>query len=211
DDQSIYGWRGANVRNILDFEKDFPDAELIRLEENYRSTQRILEAANHVIAENLLRKGKVLRTAKERGEAITLVEGADETDEAEWVATAVRARLADEPTRTLRDFVVLYRTNAQSRALEEAFLRDRIPYRIVGGQRFYERREVKDVLAYLRLVANPADGEAFLRIANVPRRGIGDATLARLADFAKAERLPLLAAASAVGDPGEIRGPAARA
>lgn len=211
DDQSIYGWRGANVRNILDFEKDFPDAALVRLEENYRSTQRILEAANHVIAENLLRKGKVLRTANAAGESITLLEAADESDEAEWIAGAVMAQLAAKPERTARDFVVLYRTNAQSRAVEEAFRRERIAYRIVGGQRFYERREVKDVLAYLRLVANPADDEAFLRIANVPRRGIGDTSLARLAEYARRERVPLLAAATEARDRPDIRGAASRA
>src|SRR5690606_11968172 len=139
-------------------------AGTVRLEENYRSTQRIRAAANRGIAENRRRKGKTLRTANPAGEAITRVETADEVDEADWIATEVATRLASESARTPRDFVVLYRTNAQSRALEEAFRREGIPYRIVGGQRFYERREVKDVLAYLRLIANPADDEAFLRV-----------------------------------------------
>ena len=210
DDQSIYGWRGADVRNILDFEKDFPDTGIVRLEENYRSTQRILEAANRVIEENIRRKGKVLRTSNPAGEPITLLEAADEADEAEWIATQVRWGLERHEDRTPRDFVVLYRTNSQSRALEEAFRREGIAYRIVGGQRFYERREVKDVLAYLRLIANPADDEAFLRIANVPRRGIGDTSLARLGEAARADRVPLLLAAESAESNPEIRGAAAR-
>lgn len=209
DDQSIYGWRGANVRNILDFEKDFPDASMVRLEENYRSTQRILEAANHVISRNVNRKGKVLRTANPPGDTLVLIEAADETDEASWIAAAVLEELQQTPERSERDFVVLYRTNSQSRALEEAFLRERIPYRIVGGQRFYERREVKDVLAYLRLVANPADDEAFLRIANL-QRGIGKTSLGRLAETAARQRVPLMKAAAS-GDLGGIRGAAGRA
>jgi DNA helicase-2/ATP-dependent DNA helicase PcrA len=211
DDQSIYGWRGADVRNILEFEKDFPDAGTVRLEQNYRSTQRILEAANRVIAENSRRKGKTLRTANPAGEAITLLEASDEVDEAEWIVTEVRARLGSDTGRTPRDFVVLYRTNAQSRALEEAFRREGIPYRIVGGQRFYERREVKDVLAYLRLIANPADDEAFLRIVNVPRRGIGDASIVRLGEYARASGLPLLAAAETASGVPDLRGGAPRA
>lgn len=210
DDQSIYGWRGANIRNILDFEKDFPDARVVRLEENYRSTQSILEVANRVIAENTRRKGKTLRTANAAGENITLVEAADESDEADWIVGEIRHHLSRNPERSPRDFVVLYRTNAQSRSLEEAFRREGIPYRIVGGQRFYERREVKDVLAYLRLVANPADDEAFLRIANVPRRGIGDTSLARLAEWARAREVPLLEAAVQAEEIAEIRGRAAR-
>jgi DNA helicase-2/ATP-dependent DNA helicase PcrA len=211
DDQSIYGWRGADVRNILDFETDFPDAGIVRLEENYRSTQRILHAANEVISRNARRKGKVLRTANAAGERITFVECADDSDEAAWIAREVRSRLASGPERTPRDFVVLYRTNAQSRALEEAFRQEGIPYRIVGGQRFYERREVKDVLAYLRLVANPRDDDAFLRIVNVPRRGIGDTSVARLAEWARARRVPLLFAAESAEEIDEIRGAASTA
>jgi DNA helicase-2/ATP-dependent DNA helicase PcrA len=211
DDQSIYGWRGADIRNILDFEQDFPDARVIRLEQNYRSTQTILAAANRVIAENLRRKGKTLRTENVEGERLTLVEAADEADEATWVVEQIEQRLADEPTLSLRDAVVLYRTNAQSRAMEEALRREAIPYRIVGGTRFYERREVKDALAYLRLVANPAADEAFRRIVNVPRRGIGDVTLARLAEHATARGLPLLLAAREAESVEGIRGAAARA
>jgi DNA helicase-2/ATP-dependent DNA helicase PcrA len=211
DDQSIYGWRGADIRNILEFERDYPAAGTVRLEENYRSTQRILDAANHVIAENVRRKGKTLRTANREGEPLTLVEMSDEADEAEWVTAEIRSRVADGAERTPRDFVILYRTNAQSRSMEEALRREGLPYRIVGGQRFYERREVKDVLAYLRLVANPADDEAFLRVVNVPRRGIGDMSVARLAEWAKRAGVPLLAAAARAEEIESLRGGAAKA
>jgi len=198
DDQSIYGWRGADIRNILDFEKDFPDARIVRLERNYRSTGRILEAANRVIAQNARRKGKTLRPMTGPGERITRVEALDEQDEAEWIASEIESRLAENPERSLRDFVVLYRTNAQSRALEEALRRHDLPYQIVGGTRFYERREIMDVLAYLRLISNPRDAGAFERIVNYPRRGIGDQSQAQLMAWA-AERglVPLEAAARA--------------
>jgi len=211
DDQSIYGWRGADIRNILDFEKDFPGAHTVRLEQNYRSTKTILDAANRVIAENRSRKGKTLRTENAIGERLTLVECADESDEAAWVAAEINARMGDDPSLKLRSFVLLYRTNAQSRALEEALRREGMPYRVIGGTRFYERREIKDALAYLRLVANPAADEAFLRIVNVPRRGIGDASLARLGEYATEHNLPLLVAAERAESIGDVRGPAARA
>jgi DNA helicase II / ATP-dependent DNA helicase PcrA len=210
DDQSIYGWRGADIRNILDFEKDFPGALTVRLEQNYRSTRTILDAANRVIRENVQRKGKTLRTDAGEGERISLVEAADEADEAAWVADEITTR-AEEEGRSPRDFVVLYRTNAQSRALEEALRTRGLPYRIVGGTRFYERREIRDVLAYLRLVANPAADDAFLRIANVPRRGIGDASLARLVEWARQREMTLLDAALEVEQLGSIRGPARKA
>jgi len=210
DDQSIYGWRGADIRNILDFEKDFPGARTVRLEQNYRSTQTILDAANRVISENRNRKGKTLRTDNAGGERVTLVECADEKDEAEWVAAEMNARMGDDRDLRLKSFVILYRTNSQSRALEEALRREGMAYRVIGGIRFYERREVKDALAYLRLVANPAADEAFLRIVNVPRRGIGDASIARLGEYATAHGLSLLAAAERAGSIDEIRGPAAR-
>jgi len=208
DDQSIYGWRGADIRNILDFEKDFPDASLIRLEQNYRSSRTILEAANRVIAENLRRKGKTLRTENPEGERITLVEAADEADEAAWIVQEVEARMADNPELSPKHFVVLYRTNAQSRPLEEAMIQEGIPYRIIGGVRFYERREVKDAMSYLRLVANPAADEAFLRVVNVPKRGIGDTSVARLAEWATEQRVPLLAAAANAGQVPGLRGAA---
>jgi DNA helicase-2/ATP-dependent DNA helicase PcrA len=211
DDQSIYGWRGADIRNILDFEKDFPGARTVRLEQNYRSTQTILDAANRVIAENRDRKGKTLRTDNAVGERLTLVECADERDEADWVAAEINARMGDDASLKLKSFVLLYRTNAQSRSLEEALRREGMPYRVIGGTRFYERREIKDALAYLRLVANPAADEAFLRVVNVPKRGIGDASLARLGEYATERGIPLLLAAERVEAIGDIRGPAARA
>ena len=204
DDQSIYGWRGADIRNILDFESDFPDARVIRLEQNYRSTARILAAANRVIEENKRRKGKTLRTDAPPGEAITLVEAADERDEADWIIDEIEARLAENGELSPRDFVILYRTNAQSRAFEDAFLRRDLPYQIVGGTRFYERREIMDVLAYLRLISNPRDAGAFDRIVNYPRRGIGDTTKGRLASWAAEQGIPLLEAASRAGECGEI-------
>jgi DNA helicase-2/ATP-dependent DNA helicase PcrA len=210
DDQSIYGWRGADIRNILDFEKDFPDAATIRLERNYRSTARILEAANLVIAENARRKGKTLRTDSGPGELLTEIAAASEEDEAEWIVTEILARLEEDPQRTARDFVVLYRTNAQSRALEEAFLRRGLAYQIIGGTRFYERREIMDLLAYLRLISNPRDGGAFDRVVNYPRRGIGDTTRTRLLAWAAEQGISALdAAAAADRCEGVTRGAAA--
>ncbi len=211
DDQSIYGWRGADIRNILDFESDFPDARVIRLEQNYRSTARILDAANAVIAENVRRKGKTLRTDAEPGEAVSLVETADERDEADWIASEIEARLAEDGERTPRDFVVLYRTNAQSRALEDSFRHRDLPYQIVGGTRFYERREIMDVLAYLRLISNPKDAGAFDRIVNYPRRGIGDTTKGRLLAWAAEQGLPVLEAAARAAECPEIGTAGARA
>jgi DNA helicase-2/ATP-dependent DNA helicase PcrA len=194
DDQSIYGWRGADLRNILDFERAFPNARVLRLEQNYRSTQTILAVANAVIAENVRRKGKRLFTENPPGEPVRLVRAWDEEDEAAWVVEEIARRIAEEG-RAHRDFAVLYRTNAQSRALEEALRRAGMPYRVYGGIRFYERREIRDVLAYLRLLANPKDAAAFLRVVNTPRRGIGDASLTALASWAAAQGVPLLEAA----------------
>jgi DNA helicase-2/ATP-dependent DNA helicase PcrA len=211
DDQSIYGWRGADIRNILDFEKDFPDSKVVKLEQNYRSTQIILDAANRVIEQNVNRKGKTLRTDHVGGERITLVEASDEADESQWIAEEIRGRLADNSQLSLRSFVVLYRTNSQSRSVEEALRRERMAYRVIGGTRFYERREVKDALAYLRLVANPVANEAFLRIVNVPKRSIGDTTVARLAEYAASRGISLLAAAEQGGAIDGIRGGAAKA
>ena len=196
DDQSIYGWRGADIRNILEFERDFPNARTIRLERNYRSTKTILHAANCVIAENKNRKGKTLYTENEGGSAITLLRAADEVDEAEWIQSEIEQEMESSGSAH-RDFVVLYRTNAQSRALEEAFRRVDMPYRIIGGVRFYERREIKDVLAYLKLIANPKDTASFLRVVNYPRRGIGDTTLTRMLEGATAAGLTPLEAARA--------------
>jgi ATP-dependent DNA helicase UvrD/PcrA len=196
DDQAIYGWRGADVRHMLSFQQDFPGTTLVKLEQNYRSTQVILDAANGVIAENARRLGKTLFTAQQGGEPVTLLTAADERDEAEWLAAELsrRAAAGDVPYEGM---AVLYRTNAQSRPLEEAFRFRGIPYRLVGAVSFYERREVKDVLAYLRLIANPADDEAFARIVNVPRRGIGDASFTQLVRAATQWGKPLLEAARA--------------
>ena len=194
DDQSIYGWRGADVRNMRIFQEDFPGTKLVRLEENYRSTRVILDAANGVIAENRSRLGKTLRTVRQGGESVTLLAAADERDEAEWVVGELQRRAASGEW-SHEEMAVLYRTNSQSRAFEEAFRRAGLPYRLVGAISFYERREVKDLLAYLRLVANPADDEAFLRAIGVPRRGIGDTSLATLDAAAAQWGKPLLAAA----------------
>jgi DNA helicase II / ATP-dependent DNA helicase PcrA len=183
DDQSIYGWRGADVRNMQDFLKDYPGARLIRLEENYRSTQIVLDAANGVISENSGRIGKTLTTRRRGGETVTLVAAADERDEAEWVVRELQKRGAASDW-AYSEMAVLYRTNSQSRALEEAFRKAGVPYRLIGAISFYERREVKDLLAYLRLVANPSDNEAFLRAVGVPRRGLGDTSLATLDRYA---------------------------
>jgi DNA helicase-2/ATP-dependent DNA helicase PcrA len=196
DDQSIYGWRGADVRNMQDFLTDFPGARLVRLEENYRSTQIVLDAANGIIAENSGRIGKTLTTRRRGGEMVTLLAAADERDEAEWVVRELERRSAAGDWH-YPEMAVLYRTNAQSRALEEAFRRAGLPYRLIGAISFYERREVKDLLAYLRLVANPSDDEAFLRAVGVPRRGLGDTSLAMLGQTATRWSKPLLAAARA--------------
>lgn len=178
DDQSIYGWRGAEVRNILDFERDFPDAVVIRLEQNYRSTKTILAAAGAVVANNNDRKGKTLWTANPDGAPITVAVAEDDLAEARLVMSEVR-RLV-KAGRALHDIVIFYRTNAQSRAVEEAAMRSALPYAIVGGIRFYERKEIKDLLAYLRVLANPADDASLERVINTPTRGIGDQTVAAL-------------------------------
>ncbi|HSK19225.1 MAG TPA: UvrD-helicase domain-containing protein [Longimicrobiales bacterium] len=210
DDQSIYGWRGADIRNILDFEKDFPDARIIRLEQNYRSTGRILDAANAVISKNTKRKGKTLRTDAGPGDLITIVSTLDERDEADWIGGEIEARIRRSPDLTLRDFVVLYRTNSQSRAMEEAFRRRDLPYQIVGGTRFYERREIMDALAYLRLISNPRDAGAVDRIINYPRRGIGDTSRARLMEWATERGLTPLEAALRADEHPDLRGGAAQ-
>jgi len=204
DDQAIYGWRGADVRHMLTFQNDFPGTKLVRLEQNYRSTQVILDAANAIIAENKTRLGKTLFTEKKGGEAVTLLSTADERDEAEWFANEF-SRRSTEGDATYDEMAILYRTNSQSRPLEEAFRFRGIPYRLIGAISFYERREVKDLLAYLRLIANPADNEAFLRVVNVPRRGIGDASLAVLARAAAGWGKPLLAAARQASTISELR------
>ncbi len=208
DDQSIYGWRGADIRNILDFEKEFASAKLVRLEENYRSTPDILDVANAAITQNVGRKGKTLRATRGSGEPVTLVAALDERDEADWVLEEIKARQSRE-NRGLNEFAVLYRTNAQSRALEDALRRDAIPYRLVGSVRFYDRREIRDLMAYLKLIANPSDAEAFHRAIAVPKRGIGDTTVETLAARAREMGVSLFEAASRE-DMQETLRPAAR-
>lgn len=183
DDQSIYGWRGADIANILDFEKDYNDAFVVKLEQNYRSTEVILDGANSVIKRNLGRKNKKLWTQLKEGEKIKLHKAYDEKDEANFIAREIKKR-QDEEDRNLRDFALLYRTNAQSRALEEALIKHSISYKIFGSLKFYDRKEIKDIMAYLRLVQNPLDDLALKRIINVPKRGIGAKTLEKLEERA---------------------------
>ena len=173
-DQSIYRWRGADLRNILDFERDFPDAHIVKLEQNYRSTEVILEAASAVISKNRNRKDKRLWTDRQGGEHITYARTADEIEEADFISRAIR-----DIHRVARDrmVAVLYRTNSQSRAIEDSLMREGVPYKIIGGVRFYERREIKDALAYLRLLLNPHDDVSFRRVVNVPTRGVGKSML----------------------------------
>ncbi|MBE5768101.1 MAG: DNA helicase PcrA [Clostridiales bacterium] len=198
DDQSIYGWRGADIRNILDFEKDYPDATVIKLEQNYRSTANILDAANQVIAHNAGRKEKVLWTEAGEGELIQLFAAGDEREEAAWIADRIRQlHKQQSPYGTV---AVLYRTNAQSRVLEEMLMRSGIPYKVFGGQKFYERREVRDVIAYLRVLANPNDDVSLRRIINVPKRAIGDTTVQELVNHAHLNDMPLYSALSDMPD-----------
>ena len=204
DDQAIYGWRGADVRHMLTFQNDFPGTKLVRLEQNYRSTQIILDAANGIISENTARLGKTLFTEQKGGQPVTLLSSADERDEAEWLANEYARRAADSDV-AYEGMAILYRTNSQSRPLEEAFRFRGIPYRLIGAISFYERREVKDLLAYLRLIANPADDEAFLRVVNVPRRGIGDASLALLGRAAAGWQKPMLEAARRASSVTDLR------
>jgi ATP-dependent DNA helicase PcrA len=190
-DQSIYGWRGADIQNILDFEKDYPKAQVIKLEENYRSTQIILEAANAVISNNRKRRDKKLWTRQEGGASIPFFLGSDEREEGQFVCDRIQGYL-DEKKATLGEMAVLYRTNAQSRVIEEAFLKNGIPYALVGAIRFYERKEIKDLLAYLRVVFNPLDSFSFQRVINVPRRGIGNISMQRIQDAADQSGYSLL-------------------
>src|ERR1019366_8054438 len=183
-DQSVYRFRGADISNILDFEKAFPDATAITLDQNFRSTQTILDAANAVITNNVSRKPKTLWTDRGEGERITRYRAEDEHDEAEWVAHEI-VRLRGDQGLHWGDVAVFYRTNAQSRALEEAMVRAEVPYKVVGGTKFYDRREVKDVLAYLRVLVNPDDEVSWRRIVNVPKRGVGETSVSRLAGWAQ--------------------------
>lgn len=194
-DQSIYGWRGADIQNILDFEKDYPDAKVIKLEQNYRSTQIILDAANAVIENNTGRKPKNLWTENKSGADIIYFQAVDERDEARFVIEQLQ-NLQRTENKKLGDMAILYRTNTQSRIFEEMLIKSGISYNMVGGLKFYERKEIKDIIAYLRVIFNPADSLSLLRIINVPKRGIGDASLAKIQAYAAANNVSLFEAAS---------------
>jgi DNA helicase-2/ATP-dependent DNA helicase PcrA len=208
EDQSIYRFRGAEIRNILDFERDHPGAMVVKLEQNYRSTGTILDAAGAVIANNTARKGKTLWTENIRGERIRVFHAPDDRAEATWVAARIREEIK---SREYEDCAVLYRTNAQSRSFEEAFRRERIPHQVVGAMQFYERKEVKDILAYLKLAVNAGDDVAFRRIVNVPARGLGDTTVDAIEAEARAERVPLLEAAKRLVARGALAARASKA
>lgn len=194
-DQSIYGWRGADIQNILDFEKDYPDAKVIKLEQNYRSTQVILDAANAVIENNTGRKPKNLWTENKSGADIIYFQAVDERDEARFVIEQLQ-NLQRTENKKLGDMAILYRTNTQSRIFEEMLIKSGISYNMVGGLKFYERKEIKDIIAYLRVIFNPADSLSLLRIINVPKRGIGDASLAKIQAYAAANNVSLFEAVS---------------
>jgi len=206
-DQSIYGWRGADIRNILDFEKDYPEAKIITLEQNYRSTQIILDAANAVIEHNSDRRPKELWTQNPQGELITHYLAHHERDEAQFIADTITKKNTVYCT-PYGDVAVLYRTNTQSRVIEEAFMKCGIPYVIVGGLKFYDRKEIKDILSYLRVVFNPSDSVSLMRIINVPRRGLGDATINRLNEYALQNNMTLF---DVVSNPDLVPGLTARA
>jgi DNA helicase-2/ATP-dependent DNA helicase PcrA len=212
DDQSVYSWRGADIRNILDFERDYPEAKVVKLERNYRSTQTILDAANAVVANNASRKPKELWTAGPQGERIRIFTASDEYAEARFVVSEIE-RLIDAGARPA-DVSVFYRTNAQSRALEDVLVREGVPYQVVGGVRFYERAEIKDAMAYLAVISNPSDSGALERIINVPKRGLGATSVARLQEHARRNGLSLydaLAGADAEADAADLTGAAKKA
>lgn len=196
-DQSIYGWRGADMQNILDFEKDYPEAKVVLLEENYRSTKKILQAANNVINNNKNRRPKKLWTQNDEGENIVYYRANDERDEAVFVASTID-NIIREQGKNFKDFAVLYRTNAQSRTIEEALLKSNIPYTMVGGTKFYSRKEIRDVISYLNIIANTADNISFERIVNEPKRGVGPGTLEKIRLFAYDQQMSLLEASSNV-------------
>jgi DNA helicase II / ATP-dependent DNA helicase PcrA len=208
DDQSIYAWRGADISNILSFERDYPDCAVVKLEENYRSTKSILEAAGKVIDKNTERKGKSLWTQREAGEKLMYCEAVDETQEAALIGQMIR-RLRLSAGWDYRDVAIFYRTNAQSRAIEDALRMESIPYQIVGGLKFYERKEVKDLLAYLRMMVNPRDSVSLRRVINVPPRGIGKVTVDKIAAHAEARGIPLYDALAEMLATGLLSGAAA--
>lgn len=195
EDQSIYSWRGADIQNILDFEKDFPEAKVIKLEQNYRSSRTIVEAASKVIAYNSERKEKTLFTENEQGEKITIREELNEYDEARYVVRQIY-NMVQNSNISLNEIAVFYRTNAQSRVLEEQLRSQGLPYRLIGGMKFYERMEIKDILGYMKLVINPTDDIAFKRVINVPARGIGKTTIEKLENLAQEKRMSLIQTAA---------------
>lgn len=194
DDQSIYGWRGADIENILGFEKDFPGARVVRLEQNYRSHGRILSAANSVIRNNKHRKEKALWTEKGPGDQVSIMKARDDEDEAQWVAEKITLIKYYEKETPYEDFAIIYRSNNLSRPFEEALRRDRIPYTVVGGTSYFDRKEIRDIAAYLKVIANPKDDLSLLRIANIPKRSLGTTSIGRLAAFAKERSVNLLEA-----------------
>ncbi|SUN09666.1 ATP-dependent DNA helicase UvrD/PcrA [Streptococcus agalactiae] len=196
-DQSIYGWRGADMQNILDFEKDYPQAKVVLLEENYRSTKKILQAANNVINHNKNRRPKKLWTQNDEGEQIVYHRANNEQEEAVFVASTID-NIVREQGKNFKDFAVLYRTNAQSRTIEEALLKSNIPYTMVGGTKFYSRKEIRDVIAYLNILANTSDNISFERIVNEPKRGVGSGTLEKIRSFAYEQNMSLLDSSSNV-------------
>lgn len=207
-DQSIYGWRGADMQNILDFEKDYPEAKVVLLEENYRSTKTILQAANEVIRNNRNRRPKNLWTQNEDGEEIVYYRANDEQDEALFVARTINQLSREGYSH--KDFAVLYRTNAQSRTIEEALLKSNIPYTMVGGTKFYSRKEIRDIIAYLNLIANPSDNISYERVVNEPKRGVGQGTVEKIRNFAATQEISLLdASANILLSP--VKGKAAQA
>lgn len=196
-DQSIYGWRGANMNNILNFERDYPNAHTVMLEQNYRSTQTILDAANEVIKNNVQRKKKNLWTENGKGDKISYYRAQNEHDEAQFIVSKIKEE-HDQHGYNFNDFAVLYRTNAQSRMIEETFLKSSVPYTMVGGHKFYDRKEIRDVLGYLTLIVNPQDSISFTRVVNTPKRGIGMTSVEHLREFADENHWSLLQAAENV-------------
>lgn len=207
-DQSIYGWRGADMQNILDFEKDYPESKVVLLEENYRSTKTVLQAANEVIENNRNRRPKKLWTQNAQGDLITYYRARDEGDEAIYVASQIDQHHREG--KPYKDFAVLYRTNAQSRTIEEALLKANIPYTMVGGTKFYSRKEIRDVISYLNIIANPADNISYERIVNEPKRGVGPGTVDKIRDFATTHAMSLLEASQDIMLSG-VKGKAAQA